>query len=364
MKSAGDVLRFGDFTLDPANRILRHGGTVIELGGRYLDALLLLTRESGQLITKQRLLDEVWRGVPVTDEALTQCIRTLRRALGDDAAAPRFIETVPKHGYRFLAEVKKGHGEQEREDEARAVTRQLTSTVRWLLLTGNGGIGGAAAGVAIGLIYGIVLAEGARANGAGLSLVVVVTLCGALTGLFSALAIAGALAVADRFSKFDGSRWIVAGASGGLIAGVVFNIISRDAIGLLFGRRIADLPGGMEGGAMGVVVGLALWWAARSGAPRAHALAGTLMLGSVVGFLLPLAGGTLFAGSLLALSATVPGSPFALPPPLTSAGIWGSAVAGAFEGGLFCTGITAGLLHALGHSWPGQKEHEAFCSVD
>ena len=43
--------------------------------------------------------------MPVTDEALTQCIKTLRRQLGDDASRPRFIETVPKHGYRFIAPV-------------------------------------------------------------------------------------------------------------------------------------------------------------------------------------------------------------------------------------------------------------------
>ena len=57
-------------------------------------------------MSKDRFLDEVWRGVPVTDEALTQCVRTLRRQLGDDAAEPRFIETVPKHGYRFIAPVR------------------------------------------------------------------------------------------------------------------------------------------------------------------------------------------------------------------------------------------------------------------
>ena len=43
--------------------------------------------------------------MPVTDEALTQCIKTLRRQLGDSASSPRFIETVPKHGYRFIAPV-------------------------------------------------------------------------------------------------------------------------------------------------------------------------------------------------------------------------------------------------------------------
>src|SRR3954452_21443816 len=95
--------RFDSFLLDPADRRLSRDGEVVELSARYLDALALLVREPGRLVTKDRFLDEVWRGVPVTDEALTQCIKTLRRQLGDDAGRPRFIETVPKHGYRFIA---------------------------------------------------------------------------------------------------------------------------------------------------------------------------------------------------------------------------------------------------------------------
>src|ERR671921_2667650 len=97
---------FADFLLDPDDRQLRRDGAPVELNARYLDALALLVREQGKLVTKDRFLDEVWRGVPVTDEALTQCIRTLRRQLGDSASRPRFIETVPKHGYRFIAQVR------------------------------------------------------------------------------------------------------------------------------------------------------------------------------------------------------------------------------------------------------------------
>src|SRR5918992_251027 len=95
--------RFDRFILDPGDRQLRCDDEPVELNARYLDALALLVREAGRLVSKDRFMDEVWRGVPVTDEALTQCIRTLRRQLGDDAANPRFIETVPKHGYRFIA---------------------------------------------------------------------------------------------------------------------------------------------------------------------------------------------------------------------------------------------------------------------
>src|SRR3990170_6420241 len=102
--------RFDRFSLDPGDRQLRLDGTPVELNARYLDALVLLVREAGKLVSKDRFLDDVWRGVPVTDEALTQCIKSLRRQLGDDAASPRFIETVPKHGYRFIAPVERVDG--------------------------------------------------------------------------------------------------------------------------------------------------------------------------------------------------------------------------------------------------------------
>ena len=96
--------RFADFLLDPGERRLRRGATPVELNARYFDALALLVREAGRLVSKDRFLDEVWRSVPVTDEALTQCIRTLRRQLGDDAASPRFISTVRGVGFRFERE--------------------------------------------------------------------------------------------------------------------------------------------------------------------------------------------------------------------------------------------------------------------
>src|SRR3982750_5040621 len=99
------AFRFDRFHLDPADRRLLDGDVAVDLNARYLDALTLLVGDAGKLVSKDRFLDEVWRGVPVTDEALTQCVKTLRRQLGDDAARPRFIETVPKHGYRFIAPV-------------------------------------------------------------------------------------------------------------------------------------------------------------------------------------------------------------------------------------------------------------------
>ena len=103
MESA--IYRFAGFELDTAERQLRRDGAEVPLNARYLDALILLVRAQGQLVTKDRFMDAVWRGIPVTDEALTQCIRTLRRTLGDEAGDPRFIATVPKFGYRFVGAV-------------------------------------------------------------------------------------------------------------------------------------------------------------------------------------------------------------------------------------------------------------------
>src|ERR1044071_273136 len=97
--------QFDNFSLDPAERRLFAGEMPVELNSRYFDALLLLLQHPGTLLSKERFLQEVWQGVPVTDEVLTQCIKTLRRQLGDSATRPRLIETVPKHGYRFIAAV-------------------------------------------------------------------------------------------------------------------------------------------------------------------------------------------------------------------------------------------------------------------
>src|SRR4051812_27659099 len=150
---APGCFRFDRFVLDAGERRLLCDGHAVELNSRYLDALILLVREPGRLVTKDQFLDEVWRGIPVTDEALTQCIRTLRRQLGDDAAHPRLIETVPKHGYRFVAQVE---GASERSEV------QAPSEAAWsgpLHLAAAGTLGGGAAGLVGGLFYGFVAAS-------------------------------------------------------------------------------------------------------------------------------------------------------------------------------------------------------------
>ncbi len=94
--------RFDNFYLDAANRQLWRDRESVALNSKYFDVLLLLVSRSGQLVEKSRIFEEIWSGVFVTDAALTQCIKDIRRQLGDDAANPRYIKTVPKHGYIFI----------------------------------------------------------------------------------------------------------------------------------------------------------------------------------------------------------------------------------------------------------------------
>jgi len=110
-KSQVTGYRFDDIFLDAHNRQLWRQGRLVPLNSKYFEALLLLVQHSGQLVEKQRLFDEVWQGVIVTDAALTQCIKDIRKQLGDDASNPRYIKTVPKHGYIFIGQPVEVNGE-------------------------------------------------------------------------------------------------------------------------------------------------------------------------------------------------------------------------------------------------------------
>lgn len=96
-------IRFGPFTADPAGYRLLKGDTPIPLSPKALDLLLLFADRPGLLLTKDDILKALWPDVAVTDNALTQVVSELRQALGDDPGRPRYVETVPRRGYRFVA---------------------------------------------------------------------------------------------------------------------------------------------------------------------------------------------------------------------------------------------------------------------
>ena len=94
--------RLGDIHVDPERNRIATDDTVHRVTAREMQVLVYLAERAGGVVTRPELLDEVWSGVVVNDEALTLVISRLRSALGDDARAPRVIETIPKKGYRMM----------------------------------------------------------------------------------------------------------------------------------------------------------------------------------------------------------------------------------------------------------------------
>jgi eukaryotic-like serine/threonine-protein kinase len=97
--------RLGVFTIDLRGRSLLRENKAIALPARAFDALLFLVTHRDRLVEKDEIVAAVWRDVAVTDDSLIHAVSVLRRALGDDPTRPAFIETVPRHGYRFIGPV-------------------------------------------------------------------------------------------------------------------------------------------------------------------------------------------------------------------------------------------------------------------
>ena len=99
---------FPPFRLEPANGQLWRDETLVPLRPKSFAVLRYLVEHPGRLVTREELLKAVWPGTYVSEGLLRVYIRELREILGDDADAPRFIETVPRRGLRFLAPVTAG----------------------------------------------------------------------------------------------------------------------------------------------------------------------------------------------------------------------------------------------------------------
>lgn len=99
------VYLLDNFVLDEDNFTLTQEGRRVALEPKSLRVLILLVRAKGKLVSKNALLEEVWSGTFVEETTLTRAIALLRKQLGDDRRNPRFIETVPTIGYRFMAQV-------------------------------------------------------------------------------------------------------------------------------------------------------------------------------------------------------------------------------------------------------------------
>jgi DNA-binding winged helix-turn-helix (wHTH) protein/TolB-like protein/Flp pilus assembly protein TadD len=110
-KEPAHLYEFGPFRLEVKERLLLREGEPVPLTPRAFDVLAVLVREHGKLVTKDEFLKEIWPDSFVEETNLPQNVYLLRKALGDEEyTCPKFIETVTRHGYRFIAAVKEVTG--------------------------------------------------------------------------------------------------------------------------------------------------------------------------------------------------------------------------------------------------------------
>src|SRR5580704_16260215 len=105
-KQPRHLFEFGRFRLDCTERFLFQDGAAVPLSPRLFDTLLVLVENRGHVVPKNDLMQKVWNDVAVEENNLTQSISALRKILGDNLDGPKFIETIPKRGYRLVAPVK------------------------------------------------------------------------------------------------------------------------------------------------------------------------------------------------------------------------------------------------------------------
>ena len=98
-------LAFGPFTFDAHTRLLSRDGREVALPPRVLGVLELLLHRAGDVVSRQELIDSVWKDAFVTDTSLAEAVSVLRQALGDEPQSPTYIQTLHRRGYRFVAPV-------------------------------------------------------------------------------------------------------------------------------------------------------------------------------------------------------------------------------------------------------------------
>src|SRR6266849_5985263 len=131
--SVPPTLRFGVFELDPRAGELRKKGMKIRLQGQPVEILAMLLQCPGEIVTREELQKKLWPADTFVDfeQGLNNAMNRLRAALDDDAESPRFVETLPRHGYRFVGSV---NGPKETRAAEAKTTRGTGTLIRLLAL--------------------------------------------------------------------------------------------------------------------------------------------------------------------------------------------------------------------------------------
>ena len=323
--------RFSDFILSPQRRLLLREGREVPLIPRYFDLLLLLIERRREAVHRREIFDRVWGEVMVSDSALSQAVRTIRRTLeDDDPREPRFIRTVSRHGYQFVFP-----DVIEEQEEEGAVAPAVTSQIAmpavvseetegeqsgWQRVVrmagrkaGAAAAGGATAGIAAGVAGGLILAF-APGSAAPLALVPVLAAIGGGCGGIGGAGVGAGLGAAEAFGRSRLGVLVVSAALGGGLVGAAVQWLSRWALAALVGLEL-PIGGALEGLLIGAAAGLAL---ALGGAvdpdPEGFATARkrTVILAALccglAGLLLTLSGRPLAGGTIHAIADSADGS--------------------------------------------------------
>lgn len=349
--------RFHDFTLSTRTRILMRSGEPQPLIPRYFDLLVFLIERRQEAVHRRDIFDRVWSDVIVSDSALSQAIRTLRRTLGDDPREPRFIRTVSRHGYQFTCP---DIVEEPDEEAATPVvvappaepTGQKVGASLAATLTGarRGATGAALTGAANGFAGGLLLSI--APGSAPLAVVPVLTLVGAAAGAVGGLGVGAGLAAAESSSRLRNIVGVTAGgAIGGAAIGLIVQWLMRWSLATLVGVNM-PVGGALEGLVLGAAAG-AGYVLARRAVPATwsdlHKAAIVVVLCAVGAALLSGAGRPLVGGTLHLIAREARGSQMSLAP---LGGLVGEpdfgplsqALIAAWEGGFFGLGLGLALL--------------------
>jgi DNA-binding winged helix-turn-helix (wHTH) protein len=332
---------FQEFVLSPRRRVLLRGGSEIPLIPRYFDLLVFLVERRHEAVHRRDIFERVWSDVIVSDSALSQAIRTIRRALDDDPKEPRFIRTVSRHGYRFVFnDVREEEDNSSEPEERRVVSdtpplsdppanlepvRRLDlrpayalALARWAGASLGGGLAGLIAGAVGGLLLAVV-----PGSDASFALAPVLALIGGACGAAGGAGVGAGISAAEAASRsWRTAALVLGGALGGGLIGTAAQFLARWSLESLVGIHV-QITGSVEGFVIGAAAGLGYglatsaretWLDAPLGGRRLRVAAVIAAACGLAALALTLSGRPLVGGTIHAIATATSGSQATLTP--------------------------------------------------
>lgn len=288
---------------------------------RYFDLLVLLIEHRHEAVHRREIFERVWADANVSDSALSQAIRTIRRTLGDDSNEPRFIRTVSRHGYRFvLPDVIEEEDDGAESGSAQGVAVPQVQTVAEEIpeagpLWSRAAAGAGLAGLASGAVGGLILAM-APGSAATVAIAPVLAVIGGVCGALGGAGVGAGLSIAEARAESHRTAGLVAGAAiGGGLVGTAVQWLARWGLGVLLGIDVS-VGGALAGVAIGAAAGAGYAFAVSrpEGTGVLRSALGTAVLCGLAGLALTLAGYPLVGGTINAIANAAEGSRATLAP--------------------------------------------------